>query len=515
MKVSGTSRIFLSAIVILTLLLASCGGGGSDTQGTSEVPSTGQTEAVPGGAGAATEQATATTEAGGTGATAEATSEATATKAAAGGAATETPAGTPAATQATGGQTTGAWKGEQIGGTVRVLAVWGGSEQDSFMAMMKPFEDQTGIKVEYEGTRDLGAVLNTRISGGNPPDVAGLPNPGQMVEMAKAGSLKPLDEVLDMNMMKQQYDPGFINLTTVDGKVYGIFTKAAVKSLVWYNPKTFSAAGYEVPKTWADLQALEQKIVAAGKTPWCVGIDGGSGSGWPGTDWVEDILLHQSGPETYDKWVNHEIPWTDPAVKQAWETWGKIVNDDKMVFGGSQTVIATNFGEAFNPLFQQDPGCYLFKQANFITTFFTDQNPNLKAGEDYNFFVLPAINENVGQPLEVAGDLFGMFNDTPQARALMQYLVTTDAQSIWAKRGGFLSSNKTMDPSVYPDQITQQIGEILSKATSVRFDASDLMPEAVNSAFSTNVLQYPGNPGQLDTILQTIESTAAESYQKK
>jgi alpha-glucoside transport system substrate-binding protein len=457
--------------------------------------------------------ATATTSTGGQPTTA-ATEASTAAPSPSGATTGTAPAeGTSAATpQAVA--TSAPWKGEQIGGTVSVLAVWGGAEQDAFMDVIKPFQEQTGITVQYEGTRDLAAVLNTRIQGGNPPDVAGVPNPGQLVALAQAGSLKPLDDVLDMNMMQQQYDPGFLNLASLDGKLYGIFTKAAVKSLVWYNPKTFNAAGYQVPKTWDELKSLEQKIISDGKTPWCVGIDGGAGSGWPGTDWVEDILLHQAGPDVYDQWVKHEIPWTDPAVKAAFDTWGTIVNDEKMVYGGPQAVIATNFGQAFNPMFQDDPGCYLHKQADFITTFFTEQFPNLKAGEDYNFFVFPTIEESAGTPLEVAGDLFGMFNDTPQARALMEYLVTADAQSIWAKHGGFLSANKSMDPSNYPDPLIQQIGEMLSTASSVRFDGSDQLPQGVESTFSQGVLQYPGNAGQLDTILQSIESVAQEAYQK-
>jgi alpha-glucoside transport system substrate-binding protein len=333
-----------------------------------------------------------------------------------------------------------------------------------------------------------------------------------MIEMARAGTLKPLDDVLDMEMMNEEYDPGFVELTQVDGQTYGIFTKAAVKSLVWYNPPAFEAAGYEVPTTWEEMQALEDQIVADGKTPWCVGIDGGGGSGWPATDWIEDILLHQAGPDVYDQWVNHEIPWTDPAIRSAWETFGEFVHDDTVVYGGPQTVIATQFGEAFVPMFEEDPGCYLFKQANFITTFFTDQFPDLVAGEDYNFFVFPTIDEAAGQPLEVAGDLFGMFNDTPQARALMQYIVTTDAHEIWAARGGFLSANRTIDTSVYPDDITRQIGEMLAQASAVRFDASDLMPEGVSSVFSTQVFNFPGAPDSLDSILETIEAQAQESY---
>src|SRR5574341_2272418 len=151
---------------------------------------------------------------------------------------------------------TGGLPGQKMGGTVTVLGVWGGAELESFLAMVKPFEEQTGVKVQFEGTRDLNAVLTTRIEGGNPPDVAGLPGPGQMAEFARAGKLTPLDAVLDLGAMRQQYAQSWIDLATVDGKVYGVFIKASLKGLVWYNPKAFKAAGYTVPGTWDDLIKL-------------------------------------------------------------------------------------------------------------------------------------------------------------------------------------------------------------------------------------------------------------------
>ncbi|MFZ6030159.1 MAG: ABC transporter substrate-binding protein [Chloroflexota bacterium] len=402
--------------------------------------------------------------------------------------------------------------GEQIGGTVSVLAVWGGDELESFRAMIAPFEEQTGIRVEYEGTRDLNAVLTTRIEGGNPPDLAGLPGPGQLMELARAGRLLPLNDVLDMQQMQSAYDAGFLDLATVDGNLYGIFIKAAVKSLVWYDPKAFEAAGYQVPATWEELNALEAQIIADGSQPWCIGLESGAASGWPGTDWIEDIMLRTAGPDVYDQWWQHEISWTDEAVRNAWETWGTIVNDPAMVYGGSAYVLSTNFGEAPFPLFDDPPRCYLHRQASFITSFVSEQFPDLVAGEDYDFFPFPPIDAAQGQPLLVAGDLFGMFNDTPQARALMQYLVTADAQAIWAERGGFLSANKTVEPAVYPDELTQQIAEMLTQATAVRFDASDLMPEAVNNAFLSGIMTFVSNPDTLGDTLESIEATAAEAY---
>jgi alpha-glucoside transport system substrate-binding protein len=301
----------------------------------------------------------------------------------------------------------------------------------------------------------------------------------------------------------------------VNGQQYGIFTKASVKSLVWYDPKMFDAKGYQVPKTWADLQALEQQMQKDGVTPWCMAIDGGAGSSWPATDWIEDILLHQAGPDTYDKlFPTHQIAWTDPAVKQAWQTFGAIINDPKMSFGGPTTALATNFGTGFTPMFKNPPGCYLYKQADFITTFFTQQNSNLKAGVDYNFFVFPAPNPQYQQTLEVAGDLFGMFKDTPQARALIQYLVTPDAQSIWASKGGYLAPSKLVDPKVYPDDMTRNIYKLYVSAKNVRFDGSDQMPPAAETAFEQGIQQYVGHPDQLDSVLQNIEQQAQGAYSK-
>jgi alpha-glucoside transport system substrate-binding protein len=399
---------------------------------------------------------------------------------------------------------------EQIGGTVSVLTVWGGSELDSFMAMVAPFEERTGIRVEHEGTRDLNAVLTTRVQGGNPPDVAGLPGPGQLLQFAREGTLLPLDEGIELQRLEQQYDAGWLDLARYDGQLYGVFIKGAVKSLVWYRPDAFEQAGYQVPQSWTELEQLEQQMIQDGNTPWCIGLESGAASGWPGTDWIEDIMLRTAGPEVYDQWWQHEIPWTDDSVRTAWEIFGERATDPDMVYGGSQNVLSMPFGEAPFPLFDDPPSCYMHRQASFIIDFIQEQFPDLEPGEDYDFFILPG-QEGETAPLLVAGDLFGMFNDTPQSRALINYLTTPEAQQIWAERGGHLSPNVDVDPQVYPDPVSRQIAEALTDA-EVRFDASDMMPEAVNNAFWSGILTYVSNPEALDSILQDIESTAQGAY---
>ena len=402
----------------------------------------------------------------------------------------------------------------QIGGTVSVLATWGGDEQESFLAMVKPFEDQTGVQVQYEGTRDLNAVLTTRVQGGNPPDVAGLPGPGQMAELARAGRLVDLGGVLEQDAMKSDYAEDWLKLAQVDGKQVGIFIKSALKGLIWYNPKAFSQAGYQVPKSWDELMALSQRIADSGTTPWCIGLESAASSGWPATDWLEDIVLRQAGPDVYDQWHRGEIKWTSPQIKQAWETWGRIVADEKMVFGGRQGVLATAFGDAGNPLFSSPPRCYLHHQASFITDFFVKANPGVKPVDDFNFFGFPDIDPKYAGAVEAGGDLFGMFKDTPQARALMRYLSSPAAQEIWVKRGGALSPNKKVALESYPDPLAKQAAQLLIGAKIVRFDASDLMPEAMNAAFWKATLDYVNNPGSLDSILANLDRVQADAYKK-
>lgn len=403
---------------------------------------------------------------------------------------------------------------ERIGGTVTVLGVWGGSELESFLAMVKPFEDASGVKVEFEGTRDLNAVLTTRIQGGNPPDVAGLPGPGQMVEFARAGNLVPLDDVVDLNAMREQYAQSWIDLATVNGKLYGIFIKAALKGLIWYNKPKFEQAGYTIPQTWDELMALTERIANEGKTPWCIGLESGAASGWPATDWIEDIMLRTAGPAAYDQWVGHEIAWTDPPVRHAWEQFGRIATNPKYVYGGIQGVLATNFGESPNPLFTDPPGCYMHHQATFIQDFIQKQYPNLRPGEDFDFFAFPTMEANIPKAVVAAGDLFGMFKDTPQARALIRYLTTPEAQAIWVKRGAALSPNRKVDLNEYPDALSRRAAEILTAADEARFDASDLMPEALNSAFWKGTLDYVQAPNRLNEILGNLERVAQEAYKK-
>jgi alpha-glucoside transport system substrate-binding protein len=384
-------------------------------------------------------------------------------------------------------------------GEVTVIGTWGGAEQEAFLAMVKPWEDQTGFKVKFTGTRDLNAVLTTGVASGILPDLAGLPGPGQMAEFAQAGALLPLDGVLDIETYKSETAPAFVDLGTVDGQVYGVFIKSAVKGLIWYNPKTYTAGA---PDTF---DALAGTAAAPAESLWCVGLESGAASGWPATDWIEDIVIRQSGPDVYDAWVAGTQKWTSPEIKSAFETFGQVLGN---TYGGANTVLTTNFEVAGNPLFTDPPGCLLHHQASFITAAFRDKG-GAQDG-DFDFFVMPDINSQYSGALTGAGDLFGMFHDTEEAKSLMAYLVTPEAQQIWVDIGGAISGNTKV--TNYPDDVSKRLAETLGSASTFRFDGSDLMPEAMNNAFWSAMLEFTQTPDNLDAILSNLDSVQESAY---
>lgn len=401
-------------------------------------------------------------------------------------------------------------------GTVEVLGVWGGTELDSFNAMVAPWEADTGGTLEFTGTRDLTAVLTTRIQAGNPPDVAILPNPGLMKQYAAAGDLKPLNNLLNMSTITQQYSQAWIDLGTVDNNLYAIFMKAANKGMIWYNPAVFTANSWSPPTTWDEMITLSNTIVSAGGTPpapWAMGIESGAATGWPATDWIAQIFLSKYGGDAYDQWIAHEIPWTDSRIKDAWMLWGTIATTSGYVPGGAASVLATNFEDASFWPFQTPPQAALYYEGDFVQGFITSQFPDLVAETDYDFFPFPTIDSQYAGAVTGGADLVVVFNDTPTVRSFVSYLASPDAQQIWVERGGFTSVNNQVSLDAYPDVISKKSVQQLLDASLFRFGAGDSMPGAMQTAWWAGVVQYLQNPATLDSILSDLESTAQTAYQ--
>jgi alpha-glucoside transport system substrate-binding protein len=396
-------------------------------------------------------------------------------------------------------------------GTVSVAHQWvSGGEPESFRAVVDPWQELTGNQVEDLGTRDLVAIVTARVEGGNPPDIAALAAPGTMQKFAQEGQLVALDSFLDMERIRNDYSQAWLDLCTVDGKLYCIVYKAANKSTVWYNPKTFGERDLDVPNTWEEMIAVSDQLRDSGLAPWSIGVESGGSSGWPGTDWIGQIVLAESGPEVYDQWLNHEIPWTDPRIKSAWEKFGQIALTDGYVPGGTSFILSTNFVPASYLPFESPPRAGMYFLGSFAQGIIEEQFPDLVIEEDYSFFPFPPIDPQYAGAVTGGADLLVMFNDTPASRSLMQYLSTGAAQQIWVGRGGFTSTNNQVSLNNYPDPLAAKVAEQLTSARIFRFDADDIWGGELQDAFWKGILDYLEDPSRLDSILQEIEAVAVE-----
>ena len=394
----------------------------------------------------------------------------------------------------------------------------------SLFAAMEPFEaealqavldelvnSETDYRAEVEASADFEEQAQIRVEGGNPPDVIMYPQPGAVVEQAEAGNAIALEDMgFDIADLEATFGSYLLSLGEFEGKHYGIPTNINLKSTVWYAVDDFEAAGYQVPTTFDEMIALSDQIVADGGTPWCVGFESGGATGWPATDWMEDIMLRTGGPDVYDQWVNHEIPFNDPAVAHAAELFGQVMFTEGYVLGGAEQTPSIAFGDAPLPMFEDPPGCLMHRQANFIIAFFPE---DAEAGTDYDSFPFPAI-EQPGESALFAGELSAVFRDAPEVRDFIERFVSQPVQCAQgeSQETSRISPNIEVGPECYTNPLLAQAAGVLTEslaADTARFDASDLMPSAVGAgSFWTGMVEYmQEGPDSLQGVLDDIEGS--------
>ena len=369
--------------------------------------------------------------------------------------------------------------GEDAKTTLTIAGPETGSEADGFTEAFESFTEDTGIEISYTGSRDFETQIRVSAEGGDLPDIAVMPQPGLAKDLADKITPVP-KSVLDK--YKGQYDETLWDQVTVDGDVLGVPNKADVKSLVWYSPKTFKAKNYTVPETWDDMLKLQDKMKADGIAPWCIGIESGDATGWPLTDWMEDIMLRMHGPDVYDDWVAHKIPFNDPKVAQAAAEVEKIWFTNGNVLNGRQSIASTGFQQAGLPI--ADGTCGMHRQANFYGAQFKEKG-NLTFGEDgdINVFYLPTMSDKFGKVMLTGGTYVVAFNDNESTLKAMEFLASSDYADgrNQAGKGGFISPNKEHDTSKYADDLDRTLADLLVNSEVSRFDGSDNMPSEVGT----------------------------------
>lgn len=394
------------------------------------------------------------------------------------------------------------------GETLTIFGPWRGDDETHVQVVLEYFREATGADVKYSSSENYEQQVVIDTQAGSPANISILPQPGLIADLASKGLISPLTDA-DKAWMVENYGAGqsWVDIGTAkdkDGKpqFLGFSYKTDVKSLVWYSPENFADAGYEVPKTMEELIALSDKIVADGGKPWCIGLGSGGATGWPATDWIEDIMLRTQTPDVYDKWVTNEVKFDDPAVIGALDIFGSFAKNDAYVDGGAAGVASTDFRDSPKGLFTTPPKCYMHHQASFIPSFFPE---GTKMGEDADFFYFPtyASKADLGKPVLGAGTLFTITNDSKAARAFIEFLKLPLAHELWMADGGFLTPLKSANPAAYANDAARKQGEIMATASTFRFDGSDLMPGKIGAgAFWTGMVDFVGGKSSADTAAE-------------
>jgi alpha-glucoside transport system substrate-binding protein len=390
--------------------------------------------------------------------------------------------------------------------------ITGPDEQAALQAAIDAFTEETGTPVQVEVSPDFDTVIITRVTGGNPPDVALYPQPGVLGRLVERGDVVSLADVgVDVDALADGLIEGAVDPATFDDGTYGVVSKVNVKSLLWYAAAPLEEAGHEVPATWEELLEVSEALAEdladqRSAAPWCVGMESGGDTGWVATDWIENLVLRLHGPDVYDAWVSGELPFDSPEIRQAFEELERLWFADGMVVGGTTGILLTPFLEAVDPMFEDPPRCYFHLQAGFIAGLFPE---DAEIGTDVAMAYLPALEGAEDDPVLFGGDVAAVHTDNPAAGEFVEFLVSEAGQQAWlAEDGaGAVSVREDVDTGIYPsDELVQQ-AEILAEAEITRFDASDEMPGEIGvGAFWTEIVAWLAGAQDLDATLRNIDA---------
>jgi alpha-glucoside transport system substrate-binding protein len=400
--------------------------------------------------------------------------------------------------------------GGDSGNDAKEVTIWSSLDPPVQAGLEKTLTAQAkeaGYTIDWQKVDNINQLIMTKLQANDLPDIAFIPQPGVVADVVDRGAGLPLDDVLDMDALKASMVPGTLEAGTVNDKLYGLLTSMNVKSLVFYPKKAFEAAGYKAPESIDELNALTEQIKADGTTPWCMGIESEAATGWPATDWFEDLVMRYGGADGYNSWVTHETPFDSDLVRQAAAEFETLMFTDGNVLGGRKGITSNAFGTAGNPMFDAEPGCMLYKQGSFITGFFPEE---ILADLDANVgvFGFPPADAGGENPVLGGGDLAMMYDDSASTKAIMKLLAAKEIGNDAATSSSFISPHKDFDVSLYQNDLTRLYADVGYKATTFLFDGSDQMPGEVGAgSFWKEMTAWIADQQDLDTTLKNIDDS--------
>ncbi|MFC0675605.1 ABC transporter substrate-binding protein [Brachybacterium hainanense] len=394
-------------------------------------------------------------------------------------------------------------------GTVSIFGAFGGQEREGFEASLAGFTERTGITIDYTSDNDFSTTVRQRVGSGDIPDIGLFPQPGTLFDIVGQGVVVPIDVYLDFDAVNSTLIPGFLDSARLNGRVYAAPMRMACKSMIWYPKKAYEAAGYpEQPATMQELYQVTDQIKAGGIAPWSDGWNADPASGWVGTDWIEEFMLRVHGPDVYDDWVAHRIPFNAPEVVEVFDILGDLLKTEGNVLGGAATIVNTPFSEAPLPLFEDPARAMLVRQGNFVTGFLpADILANMD--EEVGVMAMPTWEGGFeGQPILGGGDLAALMNLNDDTVEVMKFLTSDQFGAEWAAAGGWLSPHRTFDASLYADETTRRVATIAADAQVFRYDGSDLMPVSVGGGtFWEGMMSWIADEKTSQQVCDEIEAS--------
>ncbi|MEM8859191.1 MAG: ABC transporter substrate-binding protein [Chloroflexota bacterium] len=391
---------------------------------------------------------------------------------------------------------------------ISILGPIRGPEQENLQIVFNKFEEQyPSIKVNYTGSSGFETMIQAQVESGEVPDIAIFPQPGAVSALARNGKIVPLwDEV--NQIVAQEFSESWVELASVDGVPYGLFHRVNLKGLVWYDKPAFEAAGFQEPANWGELNQLIRKMQATGIAPFCEGIESGAATGWKGTDWIEIIMLRTQPAFVYDAWTNHELNFSSPEVRNAFQILESFWFNEAIFRGGEEAISLTNFRDPASDIFGDNKDCWMHMQGNFIVGFFPEEI-SADLDNQVGVFSLPTIDNSLPSAQEVGGDMWVVFEgrDSMEVRQLIEFLATPEGANPWIAQGGAIFPHQNQDVSLYPTQIDADLAQLIIMADIVRFDASDNMDPDVNAAFWKGISDWTSGSKTVNEVLLEIDRT--------
>ncbi|MGZ5399586.1 MAG: ABC transporter substrate-binding protein [Nocardioides sp.] len=400
---------------------------------------------------------------------------------------------------------------EEGGSADNEVLVWASLDPpviEGLQAALDQRAEGTDITVTVEAVEDINTLIMQRIQAGDVPDIAMIPQPGVVADVVERADTVALNDVLDMAALEESMTPGTLEAGTIDDELRGLLVSMNVKSLVFYNKPAWEKAGYEAPATLDELVELTEQIKSDGNTPWCMGIESEGATGWPATDWMEDLVMRYGGADEYNAWVTHETLFDSEVVRESAATFEELLFPEGNTFGGRQSISSTNFGTAANPMFKAEPDCWMYKQGSFITGFFQESAGVQDLDAEVGVFGFPPAEEGGENPVLGGGDMAVMMSDNDATAQVMEWMAEPEIGNEAAPNSSFISPHTTFDNELYPTELTKQIAAVAYDSTAFLFDGSDQMPGEVGAgSFWREMTAWISDQQDLDAALTNIDDS--------